>query len=377
MTIRLLQTEHKQTSIATIIIALVLLVGLPLLGAFTIGLPPERYLEFPPLTQYVKHAAFSWLMFTAVLLFIVLTIGPLMRRVLSSQGEVKLSAPNILFPWWGWAGLFWLAVVWVAAWTRFDWFASWQHHTFAPLWLGYITIVNGLTFKRRGQCLLINRPGYLTALFIVSAIFWWYFEYLNRFVQNWYYVGIGDFSSLEYVFFATLSFSIVLPAVISTKELLETFPRLSTGLDKFYAVRFNNACRLASIVLILSAIGLANIGGAPDYLFPLLWIAPLLIITSVQILRGENHVFQHLSSGNWRTMWLAGLGALVCGFFWEMWNVFSLAQWQYTVPFVQRFHLFEMPLLGYAGYLPFGVECIIVAEIVKGYFPDTGVSIET
>ncbi len=373
MTICVSQTEHKPTSMATIIIVLALLIGLPLLGAVTMGLPPDRYLEFPPLTRYVKHAAFSWPMFIVVVLFIVLTVSPLVRRVLSSSGKIKSPTPNKLFPWWGWAGLMWLAVAWVLAWTRFDWFAPWQHHTFAPLWLGYIVIVNGLTFKRRGFCLLINRPAYLAALFVVSAIFWWYFEYLNRFVQNWYYVGIGNFSSLEYVVFATLSFSIVLPAVISTKELLETFPRLSAGLEKFYTVRLSNPCRFASIVLILSAIGLANIGKEPDYLFPLLWIAPLLIITRVQTLRGEAQVFQPLSSGNWRNIWLAGLAGLMCGVFWEMWNVFSLAHWQYAVPFVQRFQLFEMPLLGYAGYLPFGVECLIVARIME----ETGERITT
>ncbi|MCX5879514.1 MAG: hypothetical protein NTY44_10440 [Deltaproteobacteria bacterium] len=58
------------------------------------------------------------------------------------------------------------------------------------------------------------------------------------------------------------------------------------------------------------------------------------------------------------------LAALLCGLFWEMWNFYSLAKWVYHVPFVQRFHLFEMPLLGYAGYLPFGMECLVVAEMV-------------
>ena len=58
------------------------------------------------------------------------------------------------------------------------------------------------------------------------------------------------------------------------------------------------------------------------------------------------------------------LAALICGCFWEMWNVFSLEKWIYTVPFVDRFHIFEMPLLGYAGYLPFGLECAVAAEVV-------------
>lgn len=364
MTICVSPAEHRPTSITTIVVSLVLLIGLPILGMVTMGQPPERYLEFPPLTRYVKHAAFSWPVFIAIGLFVLLTVGPLLRRVSHSQSEATSPSQIQSFPWWGWAGLLWLAAAWVLAWTRFDWFVLLQRHTFAPLWLGYIVVVNGLLFKRRGTCLLVNRPGYIAALFAVSAVFWWYFEYLNRFVQNWYYAGIGDFSSLEYVFFATLSFSTVLPAVISTKELLETFPRLSAGLGKFYAIRLNNPCRIASIVLILSAIGLANIGRAPDYLFPLLWIAPLLIITSVQTLRGESQILQPLATGNWRNIWLAGLAALVCGVFWEMWNVFSLAHWQYAIPFVQRFQLFEMPLLGYAGYLAFGIECLIIARII-------------
>jgi hypothetical protein len=36
------------------------------------------------------------------------------------------------------------------------------------------------------------------------------------------------------------------------------------------------------------------------------------------------------------------------------------------VPFVQRWPVFEMPLLGYTGYLPFGLECGLVAVWVLG-----------
>ena len=57
------------------------------------------------------------------------------------------------------------------------------------------------------------------------------------------------------------------------------------------------------------------------------------------------------------------IAALVCGFFWELWNWHSEAKWIYTVPGVERWHLFEMPALGYAGYLPFGLECLLVVEL--------------
>ena len=62
------------------------------------------------------------------------------------------------------------------------------------------------------------------------------------------------------------------------------------------------------------------------------------------------------------------LAGLVCGFFWELWNICSLAKWIYSVPFVDRFHVFEMPLLGYAGYLPFGIECAAAAAWMGNIF---------
>jgi len=34
----------------------------------------------------------------------------------------------------------------------------------------------------------------------------------------------------------------------------------------------------------------------------------------------------------------------------------------YSIPYVDRFHLFEMPMLGYVGYLPFSVECALITE---------------
>ena len=39
------------------------------------------------------------------------------------------------------------------------------------------------------------------------------------------------------------------------------------------------------------------------------------------------------------------------------------AKWEYSIPYVHRFEIFEMPLVGYAGYLPFGLECAVVAAL--------------
>jgi hypothetical protein len=97
-------------------------------------------------------------------------------------------------------------------------------------------------------------------------------------------------------------------------------------------------------------------------MFPLLWISPLLIWSLFS--PDETASFFLSGHGDWRGILSSTLAALVCGFFWEMWNYYSLARWVYHIPFVQHLQLFEMPLLGYAGYLPFGVECGVVAEMV-------------
>ena len=122
--------------------------------------------------------------------------------------------------------------------------------------------------------------------------------------------------------------------------------------------------RVAAVVLALSGAMLAGIGVWPDLLFPALWIAPLLIGTACQALLGRDTLFAPLRRGDWRRLYLLAASALICGFFWELWNYGSYAKWIYTVPYVGRFHLFEMPVLGYAGYLPFGLECGLVADLM-------------
>lgn len=44
-----------------------------------------------------------------------------------------------------------------------------------------------------------------------------------------------------------------------------------------------------------------------------------------------------------------------------MWNAYSLVHWEYSIPYVHALPIGEMPILGYAGYLPFGMECLTVA----------------
>ncbi len=50
------------------------------------------------------------------------------------------------------------------------------------------------------------------------------------------------------------------------------------------------------------------------------------------------------------------VAGVVCGFFGELWNHYSFPKWVYHTPGAGFLHIFEMPLLGYGGYVPFALE---------------------
>ena len=331
----------------------------PLLGLLAAGQPVRHYTVFPPHTRAVAHAPFEW---SAFLLLSVPVIGAVALYVAafvraSPQASVARAAR---FPWWGWLGLGLIAAGWILAWTEGLVPPGWRRHTFTPLWLGYVLTMNALVLRGTGRSPLTHRTTWFLALFPVSAAFWWLFEYLNQFVNNWYYTGTHARSEWDYFMQATLPFSTVLPAIASTLAWLRQFPRIEAlALPPIQVSRV-----LAWLALATGIAALAAMGVSPELFYATLWIGPPLVLASLQqIVFGET-LLAPLARGDWRPLLQPALAALICGFFWEMWNYGGLAQWHYSIPYAQRFHVFEMPLLGYAGYLPFGLMCALVLDLV-------------
>lgn len=327
------------------------------------------YLQFPPRTGSVEHAAFNCYVFwgLAAFLFFILLLFTL-RALTCSCPEHKYER-GISLPWWGILGILTGILAWLLAWTRFPGLSHFQIYTFPVLWLSYILVMNSLSYTRTKKCLLLNRPFFLGTMFLSSVIFWWFFEYLNRFVQNWYYINTQLLTPWEYIVYASICFSTVLPAVLSTGEFFQTFSFFRKAYGNFIRIKPLRPKCLALLVLLISLGGLFGIGVYPNYLFPLLWISPLLIIVSLLSLLGKTHLFTPLSEGDWSRIVIMALAALFCGFFWEMWNFYSIRKWEYSIPFVHRYQIFEMPILGYTGYLPLGLECAVVGDLVSKLLP--------
>lgn len=344
---------------------------LPLLGAVAAGRDLGRLLAFPPgLSLPTGYPRFSWLAAALVVLpLAALAVAWWSVRRRPHPAASPTPAPQAArrpFPWWGWGALGWMLLWWVLAWTRFPWFAPGQRYTFFPLWLGFILAVNALTWRRSATCAVARSPGRWLGLFAGSAVFWWAFEWLNRFSGNWHYLGVADFGPAAYAANATLCFSTVLPAVAAVRELLGTSQAWQRGCAWGPRLRWLDRRPTALVLLAGAVAGLVGTGFAPTRFYPALWAAPVALFLAAEILSGSAGLAREVAGGDWRRLASWAVAALICGFCWELWNAHSAAKWIYTVPYVERWHVFEMPLLGYTGYLPFGLECYFAVVAVSG-----------
>ncbi len=266
------------------------------------------------------------------------------------------------FPRHGWLGLALVVIFWFLNWTLSGLRTHWG---FFPLWLGYCLTVDALVFWRTSTSLLTRSWRKYIGLFVVSAPVWWLFEALNLRTQNWFYDGAEFFTPLSYGLLTTLSFTTVIPAVFGSAELLASFDfvkRLGRGpviaTDKRTTVSFFVAGWLMLALMLIW----------PRIFFPFVWLSLYFIFEPINVWMGNRSLADWTQKGDWRPVIALWLGVLLTAFFWEMWNFYSYPKWIYEVPWGNWLHIFEMPLLGYGGYLPFALELYALYHLGIGVF---------
>jgi hypothetical protein len=242
-------------------------------------------------------------------------------------------------------------------------------YLFLPLWLGYILVVDSLVWTRAGNSLWSRSQKRFVLLFCFSAPVWWLFELINLRTANWQYLGRELFSPFEFNLLATIAFSTVVPAVFETAELIQTF----RWLHYFSAGPRVPARPRVFVVLIVAGLGMLILLLAwPKIFYPFTWISLVLIFEPINHWTGRPYFLQKLRDGDWRIVASLALGAVICGFFWEMWNYYSFPKWIYHIPGAGFLRIFEMPLLGYGGYIPFALELYALKNLLWPSGPRLG-----
>jgi hypothetical protein len=270
------------------------------------------------------------------------------------------------WPVHGWLGLGLVAIFWTLNWSLSGLRTHW---TFFPLWLGYCLTVDALVLIRKGDSMLTRSFRAYVELFLVSVSAWWLFELLNWRTQNWFYEGRQFFTDVQYTVLASVSFSTVMPAVFGTAELVSTFNWLAEVRPRSRIVPTQT--RLLGF-FVAGWLMLALLFLWPLYFFPFLWLSVYFILEPLNVWLGNRSLAHYTAVGDWRPVLALWVGCLICSFFWEMWNFCSYPKWVYRVPFADVLHVFEMPLLGYGGYLPFSLELFAIYHWVMGLLDGEG-----
>ncbi|MCS7183297.1 MAG: hypothetical protein NZ869_09350 [Thermoanaerobaculum sp.] len=269
--------------------------------------------------------------------------------------------------WWLWLGLVFLVASVGGAALGLSWLAQ----NVTPLgWTGVILIADGL-LARRGASWLVRYPRELLWAAVISVPSWLLFEFYNRprfWRENgpelwWHYHGLPPWPErgIGYLW----AFATITPAVLLIAQLIQGH------LAKLPRGKGGKVPEEVAVVLLLV--------GFPLAVLPLLWPSPYfaadvwlawpLLLEGVNYLRGKPCLLRDFEQGD-RSRFVALLAAgAVCGFIWEALNWVASARWVYTVPFAGQVKLFEMPVLGYFGFLPFAVAVFNLWVLLRSLIP--------
>ncbi|HEV8537951.1 MAG TPA: hypothetical protein VGR15_03410 [Bacteroidota bacterium] len=239
---------------------------------------------------------------------------------------------------------------------------------FTPLaWTGYILFVDALNVRVRGGSLIRSRPREFLAMLPWSVCCWLIFEGYNFYLRNWEYVGLPE-NEFWRAFGYAWSFATIFPAILETAELFEALQSryngksVSIGSGIVYGMILAGVACLVVPLLVRQEIA--------STLFGFVWIGAYLLLDPVNYRIGGNSVLGELRRGSRSRLYALALSGIVCGILWEFWNYWAIAKWKYVVPIpFAGPKIFEMPLLGFLGFIPFAFECYAMQEMLIGVFP--------
>ncbi|GAB3019919.1 hypothetical protein [Bowmanella dokdonensis] len=326
---------------------------------------PPGFGIFPP--QFIEDApGFNLWVFLATAAGGVYIFGLILfpKKYGFAGAPPKPAAAKKPLPWWFWAGLVVMLFFWWLQWSHSTAFGELVYWSFTPLWWGFILVLDGLVYHRNnGRSLASTKTLTLLIAGLVSIVGWAYFEFYDYFVLgNWYYPYANDapwsqtLLSIEFL----ITYSTVTPVLFQWYNLFNTFTA--------FPARYKNGPKMVLNGNTLILVGTVLIGLMVIWPYPffwVVWIGPFAVITGILMRLNIWNPFIDIAQGNWSAGVLIGVASICNGLFWEFWNHGSMFFhtthtnpnfWVYNIPYVDVIHLFsEMPLLGYLGYIPFGV----------------------
>ena len=229
---------------------------------------------------------------------------------------------------------------------------------FTPImWSCYILLADAAVLAIRGHSFLHDQPKRFAALALLSIPLWLIFEAYNLRLQNWTYHGVPKAWPLAMLGYGW-SFATITPGIFETAELIESFGWFRPA-SKFEFSRIAQNCMIlfgGACLLAPAAVPQAT----ARRLFILVWIGFVFLLDPINYRIGLPSFIGDFERGCRSRFYALLASGFVCGWFWEFWNYWAAAKWYYIFPIFQQFKIFEMPVPGYLGFLPFALECFVM-----------------
>jgi hypothetical protein len=237
---------------------------------------------------------------------------------------------------------------------------------FTPLvWTGYILLMDALVASLKGESPLTARRMEFLLLWPLSIIAWYVFEGVNLLLKNWTYINLPEGTAARWIGYAW-SYGTILPGILLTAELIETLlgerltgrrpADIGPGTVRIF---FYTGFLLFVVTLLFPS----------RYFCPLPWISVLLWFEGMNDHLNVGSFSAMFRRGNYRFFVSLIISGAVCGFLWEFWNFWAGTKWNYHVPYLPEVRLFEMPVLGYLGFLSFALECYLMYRFLRYLVP--------
>jgi hypothetical protein len=266
-----------------------------------------------------------------------------------------------------WPGLLLMIVSEAATLARVEPFWSWN----TPIaWTGFILFADGIVWRVRRDSWIRSSPREFVFLALVSIPLWLVFEFYNRFIENWHYVGLPENPALRYFGYAW-SFATIWPAIFEGAELIAVWRArtgrgrpwiLKTGAVATARVKFLTRLSIAfgAVLLIWPLVWPSRYLAAP------VWLGFIFLLDPINArLGGESVIKDLVVRRDLSRLVNLTLSGFLCGILWEFWNYWSRAKWHYTVPIMEHLKVFEMPVPGYLGFPAFAVECFTMYVFLR------------
>jgi len=234
---------------------------------------------------------------------------------------------------------------------------------FTPIqWTGYVLFLDALRLKLRGESYLLHRPREFLLMLLVSDLCWFMFEGYNLHLQNWYYTNLPENMAVR-VFGYMWAFATVTPGVVLTSEALDDLGAFRGATVRPRRISKTLVRTLMGVGVVFCLVPLMVPRNVAIFLFAPVWVGFVLLVDPINYRRGMPSLLGELEKGSAQKLLSLFLAGLICGVLWEFWNYWAGRKWIYSVPYFSRPKVFEMPLYGFLGFLPFAAECYVIWQL--------------